>query len=181
MIYELPDGYFVRAMIESDLAGPYPSWFEDQVVCKYNSHGKYARNSQWFRSFYESANGDDRVVWAICHRDHGHIGNISLLDMSLVNRNAEFGILIGDRRHHGKSVGVYAGRKLLQHGFEKLNLERIYCGTAATNVGMHRLALRLGMTEEGRRRKQLFLEGQWVDVLEYGILRDEFLAGDRGA
>jgi [ribosomal protein S5]-alanine N-acetyltransferase len=180
MIYELPGGYFVRALYASDLAGPYPTWFEDQEVCKYNSHGKFARNSNWFKSFYESANNDDRVVWAICHRDDGHIGNVSLQDMSFIDRNAEFAILIGDGRHRGRSVGAYAGRALLRHGFEKLNLERIYCGTAATNVGMQRLAHQLGMAEEGRRRNHLFLEGRWVDMLEYGILKSEFLAMDAG-
>ena len=176
MIYDLPNGYYVRALHESDLARPYPLWFEDQDVCRYNSHGKYARNGAWFRSFYKSANRDDRVVWAVCHRDDGHIGNISLQEMSFINRNAEFAILIGDRRHQGRSVGTYAGRALLRHGFEKMNLMRIYCGTAATNIGMQRLAISLGMTEEGRRRRHLFLEGEWVDMVEYGILKDEFEA-----
>lgn len=174
MIYELQNGYYVRALREEDLAGPYPSWFEDQDVCKYNSHGKYAKNGQWFRDFYESANRDDRVVWAVCHRNDGHIGNISLQEMSLINRNAEFAILIGDNQHRGKSVGTLAGHALLRHGFEKFNLERIYCGTASTNIGMQRLAGHLGMKEEGRRRRHLFLEGQWVDMLEYGILKSEF-------
>lgn len=179
MIYDLPGGYFVRALYASDLAGPYPQWFEDQEVCKYNSHGKLAKNSDWFKEFYESANRDDRVVWAICHREAGHIGNISLQEMSFVNRNAELAILIGDRRHQGKSVGINVGLALLRHGFVKLNLERIYCGTAATNIGMQRLAHHLGMTEEGRRRNHLFLEGQWVDMLEYGILKSEFLEQEK--
>ena len=178
MIYELPNGYFVRALYASDLAGPYPHWFEDQEVCKYNSHGKFAKNSDWFKSFYDSANREDRVVWAICHRDAGHIGNISLQEMSFVDRNAEFAILIGDGNHRGKSVGTNAGLALLRHGFGKLNLERIYCGTAATNIGMQRLAGQLGMIEEGRRRGHLFLEGQWVDMLEYGVLKAEFQARD---
>jgi [ribosomal protein S5]-alanine N-acetyltransferase len=178
MIYELPDGYFVRALYASDLAGPYPHWFEDQEVCKYNSHGKFAKNSDWFRSYYESANREDRVVWAICHRDQGHVGNISLQELSFVNRNAEFAILIGDGRHRGKSVGTNAGLILLRHGFQKLNLERIYCGTAATNIGMQKLASQLGMAEEGRRRNHLFLEGEFVDMLEYGLLREEFLVRD---
>lgn len=175
MIYQLAGNYFVRALQESDLTGPYPSWFQDQDVTKYSSHGKLAKNSDWFKSFYESANRDDRVVWAVCHGDDGHIGNISLGDMSFVNRNAEFAIMIGDRRHRGKSVGVIAGEALLRHGFDKLNLERIYCGTAGSNVAMQRLALRLGMTEEGRRRNHLFLEGRWDDVVEYGILKSEFI------
>jgi RimJ/RimL family protein N-acetyltransferase len=174
MIYQLNSDYFVRALRASDLDGPYPSWFEDQEVCKYNSHGKFARNSDWFKAFYESANAPDRVVWAVCHSKDGHIGNISLQDISLINRNAEFAILIGDRRHHGRGVGKIAGDALLKHGFNKLSLERIYCGTAATNTGMRKLAASLGMVEEGCRRKHLFLDGEWVDMVEFGILKDEF-------
>jgi RimJ/RimL family protein N-acetyltransferase len=32
----------------------------------------------------------------------------------------------------------------------------------------------MGMAEEGRRRKHLFLNRKWGDVIEYGVLRDEF-------
>jgi len=31
------------------------------------------------------------------------------------------------------------------------------------------------MIEEGRRRKHLFLDGGWQDMVEYGVLRDDFL------
>jgi len=67
-----------------------------------------------------------------------------------------------------------ADRTILQHGFNKLNLERIFCATAATNEGMKKLASAMGMTLEGTRRRHLFLEGSRVDMLEYGILREEF-------
>lgn len=30
------------------------------------------------------------------------------------------------------------------------------------------------MVEEGRRREALFKNGQYVDIMEYGVLRDEF-------
>ena len=175
MICQFADGYYVRAFRESDLSGPYPRWFENQDVCKYNSHGKFFRNDQWFRDFYEGLNREDQVLWAVCHEKDGHIGNVSLRNISVINRNAEYAILIGNQRHWRKSVGFSASMALLLHGFEKLNLERIYCGTASGNVAMQRLALRLGMIEEGRRRKHLFLEGSWHDMLEYGVLRDEFM------
>lgn len=179
MIYEILHDYYVRGLRESDLAGPYPSWFEDQEICAYNSHGKFPKTATWFREFYDSIDREDHVVWAVCHRVDGHIGNISLQGLSFINRNAEFAVLIGDRRHWQKSVGLAAGRVLLRHGFLKLNLDRIYCGTAATNVGMQRLALSLGMVEEGRRRKHVFLSGERVDTIDYGILREEFLEQDR--
>lgn len=173
MIYRLNDEYFVRSLLEQDLGGPYLSWFEDQDVCRYNSHGKYFKTQDYFKEYLKSLNGEDRVVWAICHIADGHIGNISLQSISSINRHAEFAILLGDRRHWGKGVARLAGAKLIEHGFDKLNLEKIYCGTAAGNAAMRKLALGLGMVEEGCRRNHLYLDGCWVDVVEYGLLRSE--------
>lgn len=174
MIYKLNEKYFVRALVEEDLDGPYPSWFEDQEVCQYNSHGKYFKSRAYFKDYFDDLNQNDRVVWAICHIDDGHIGNICLQEISMINRTAEFAILLGNKCHWGKGLGLMAGRALLQHGFSKLNLERVYCGTAENNVGMRKLALALGMTLEGSRRQHLFLDGVRVDMVEYGILRSEF-------
>lgn len=174
MIYRLSDEYFVRGLRESDVDGQYPSWFEDQEVCRYNSHGKFVRSEEYFRGYVRSLNSSDAVVWAICHREHGHIGNISLQDISGLNRHAEFAVILGDRRHWGKGVAKLAGRQLLAHGFGKLGLHRVYCGTAAGNEGMRKLAAALDMREEGRRRAHLFLDGEWMDVIDYGVLRAEF-------
>jgi ribosomal-protein-alanine N-acetyltransferase len=176
MIARLSPEYHVRPLVEADLAGPYPSWFEDPEVCRYNSHAKFPKNEEYFREYVRRANNEDRVVWAIAHEQHGHVGNVSLQSLSFINRHAEFAIFIGDRRHWGTGVATMASRKLLEHGFMRLNLHRIHCGTAASNDGMNKLAAALGMTLEGRRREHLFLEGEWSDVLEYGILRDEFIA-----
>lgn len=174
MIYKISEDYYVRHLDESDLDGPYPSWFEDQDVCRFNSHGKFFKTRAYFKEYLDELNREDRVVWAICHNEDGHIGNVSLQNISLINRTAEFAIILGDKRHWRKGVGVLVGIKLLEHGFKKLNLERICCGTTATNEGMKKLARAIGMVLEGTRRQHLFLEGLRVDVLEYGILRSEF-------
>ena len=173
MIYSLPRGYFVRGLQQKDLQGPYPSWFEDQEVCRLNSHGKYVKTKEWFQNYLRAIDEEHQVVLAICHSDGTHVGNISLQGISKINRHAELAVLIGDRKHWGNSLGFHAATALMLHGFAKLNLERIFCGTAANNHGMKKLARRLGMKVEGRRRRHLFLEGKWVDTLEYGILRRE--------
>lgn len=174
MIYRLQKEYFVRALRESDLNGPYPSWFEDQEVCAFSSHGKYFRTLEFFRKYIDSTNSDDRIVWAICHDNDGHIGNVTLQGISIIHRSAEFAIILGDRRHWGRGVGAMAGRQLLEHGFDKLNLERVYCGTAESNRAMIKLAKTLGMRLEGTRRQHFFLNGAREDMLEFGVLRSEF-------
>lgn len=174
MIYQLSNEYYVRPLKASDLEGSYASWFEDQEVTRFNSHGKFFKNQEYFRNYYLSLNSEDKVVWAICHSKDGHIGNISLQSISSINRNAELAILIGDKRHWGKNVGFKAGEMLLYHGFMKLNLEKIFCGTAADNTGMRRMAERLGMQLEGTKRSHLYLNGRWIDLIEYGILRRDY-------
>jgi len=98
------------------------------------------------------------IVWAICHVQDGHIGNVALQNISLINQNAEFAIISGDRRHWGKGVGLLAGKAMLQHGLKKMNLHRIYCGTAATNAGMKKLAFKLGMKEENLANQKNFIK-----------------------
>lgn len=172
MIYRLSSEYYVRFLQESDVNGSYPDWFEDQEVCNYNSHGKFNKTKDYFLDYIKSLN-NNKIVWAICHQDDGHIGNISLQDLSFIDRNAELAIIIGNKEHFGKGVGYLAASKILYHGFYKLNLKKIYCGTASSNVGMNNLAIKIGMKEEGRLKNHIYLNGNREDVVLYGIIKDE--------
>ena len=119
-------------------------------MCRYNSHGKFFKTSEYFRDFLRFLNQEVSIVWAICHISDGQIGNISLQEISAIDRTADFAILLGNKSHWGKGVARLAGRKLLEHDFLKLNPERINCGTAATNDGIKKLAAKLGMRLEAR-------------------------------
>lgn len=66
---------------------------------------------------------------------------------------------------------------MCDHGFRAMNLNRIACGTQLDNDGMRKLAQSLGMKEEGRRRQAQFKHGRYIDVVEFGLLRDEFDQG----
>ena len=175
VMYQLSDDYYMRPLSLCDMNGSYMNWFLDQEICRYSSHGKYPKNKSEFENYILNSNNQNRIVLAIIHIKDGHVGNVTLQNMSAINRNAEFAIIVGNPRHHGKGVALKASCILMKHGFDKLNLERIYCGTAQKNIGMIKLAKRLGMKQEGCRRKHLFLEGEWQDMLEFGVLNDEFL------
>jgi RimJ/RimL family protein N-acetyltransferase len=42
---------------------------------------------------------------------------------------------------------------------------------------MQHLALKLGMSQEGLRREAVFKNGEFADIVEYGMLKKEFLEG----
>jgi RimJ/RimL family protein N-acetyltransferase len=170
------DRVHLRALEERDVDGPYLGWLNDEVACAGNSHHVFPYGRSKALDYVRFAATTERdVVLAIALNDtREHIGNIALSAIHPLYRIAQLTILIGDRRQWSKGYGLEAGRLLLNHGFRALNLARIECGTFATNAGMLRLAEALGMRREGVRRRAAWKDGDYVDVVEFGILREEF-------
>lgn len=174
---------YFRALEQEDLSGNYFKWFNDKEVCRYNSHGRDPNNMKIMETYLKRAYSDPSlVVFAICFiKDDVHIGNISLQAINYIDRCAEYAIVIGEKEHWGKGVAKEASELILEYGFMTLNLNRIYCGTSVNNIAMQKVAAYMGMKEEGIRRKALFKNGSYVDILEYGLLRDEYLSHRQGA
>ncbi len=166
----------LRPLRDSDADGPYPAWLNSQEISLQNSHGVHPYSTSSARAFIQSLNGaTDRIVLAIEDKASGlHVGNVSLQGIHRIYRSAELAILLGDTGCHGKGIGTESCRLMVQHGFLRLNLHRIHCGTFAGNEGMIRIAAKLGMKEEGRRREAAFKNGVYVDVVEFGLLKTEF-------
>ena len=167
---------YLRGLEEKDLDGPYLQWLNDAVVCAGNSHHVYPYSRAQALQYVQGVAGDkSQVVLAVVAREGDrHIGNIALSAIHPLYRSAQFSILMGDRAYWGKGYAHDAATLLLQHGFAALNLHRIECGTFATNHAMRKLALALGMREEGVRRAAAWKSGAYLDVVEFGILREEF-------
>lgn len=171
---------YLRALERADLGGDYFQWLNDEEVCRFNSHAVFPNTEKGMADYFDFAQtARDAVILAIVRRDDDrHIGNVSLLDIDWVARSANFAILIGDPGCWRGGVGLDAGRLVVAYGFERLNLHRIYCGTSAENKGMQRLAEKLRMKQEGVRRHAMFKSGRYVDVIEYGVLRDEYFPAE---
>jgi len=167
---------YLRPLELGDCEGPYLDWFNDEEVCRGNRHHTFPYTPEKAREYVKmTRTSDEELVLAIVEKARdAHIGNIALQQIHPVYRSAEFSIVIGAKEAWGKGYGSEAGALLLDHGFSRLNLHRVGCGTFATNTAMQGLALSLGMKEEGRRRDAAFVAGKYVDVIEYGVLRDEY-------
>jgi RimJ/RimL family protein N-acetyltransferase len=168
----------LRALVEADADGPYPGWLNDAETCRGNSHHVRPYSADAARRYVrEVADAPDQLVLAIERREDGrHIGNVALQRIHPLHRSAELAILIGERDAWGQGYATEAARLLCDHGFDALNLHRIGCGTYGANAAMRRLAERLGMREEGVRRQAAYKNGAYVDIVEYGALREEYLA-----
>ena len=169
---------YLRPLVESDIEGPYPTWFNDAEACRGNTHHIFPYTAENARSYVRLANSGRRhLVLAIVRRKDGvHIGNIALDKIDYINRTADLTIMIGDKTCWGQGYGKETAHLICDHGFFVLNLNRIGCGTFDDNVAMRKLAEYLGMVEEGRRRQAVYKLGRYIDVIEYGVLRHEYIA-----
>jgi len=102
-----------------------------------------------------------------------HIGSVSLL-LSLMDKNANFSILIGDKNYWNKGYGREAIKIILNYAFNKLRLNRIYLGVISYNKRAIRLYKKFGFKLEGRSREHIFYKGKFYDLLEMGILKNEW-------
>jgi len=113
-----------------------------------------------------------RVVLAIEDKSDGAlVGFVYLNNIDWFARNAEFGILIGERSRHGKGLAREALSLIADYAFESLNLHKLYLRVVAFNKRALRLYRAFGFVDEGVQRQQAYLRGRYYDVVWMGMIR----------
>jgi len=102
------------------------------------------------------------------------IGNCSLSDINWQNRSAEVGIFIGEKGYWNQGFGTNTMRLIIKHGFENLNLHRVWLRVFETNQRAMRSYEKAGFTQEGKFRQAQYLDGKYVDVMIMGMLKSEW-------
>jgi ribosomal-protein-alanine N-acetyltransferase len=75
---------------------------------------------------------------------------------------------------HGEGYGTEAVALVIECVFRTYDTPAIGAGAFASNDASRGLLESLGFTEEGRRRKYMFIDGEHRDMVQYGLLRQEW-------
>ncbi|MBI4306403.1 MAG: GNAT family N-acetyltransferase [Chloroflexi bacterium] len=110
------------------------------------------------------------VRLAIDTNDGVHIGNCMYYDINDQEKQAEIGIMIGDRRYWDRGYGTDALMALLGHVFTETPLERIYLHTLDYNARAQKAFRRVGFRDVGLVRR----DGHNFLLME--VRREEWLA-----
>lgn len=151
-------------------------WMNDPEVTARLAHitGVTRREEE---AFFEriASQRDTELHWAVITEDIGHVGFISLAEISWRTRTAVGGLIIGDRRAWGRGFATDAVRVRTRFAFDQLNLHRIEGHTI--NPAMRRVYEKCGYFHEGVARQKIWRDGQWHDAYHYAILDSDHLAG----
>jgi RimJ/RimL family protein N-acetyltransferase len=112
------------------------------------------------------------VVFAIVLRaDESLVGAMGL-EISKENDRAELGYWIG-KPYWNLGYCTEAAHAVIQYGFERLGLARIYASHLKRNPASGRVLQKAGMAHEGRLRRHVKKWGKYEDLEVYGTLKDE--------
>ncbi len=107
-------------------------------------------------------------------KDNILIGTIGLIKIDNVHRRAELGIIIGEKNYWSKRYGQEAIRIILNYGFDRLNLNRIYLGMVDINERAKKTYEKIGFIQEGMLREHFYIDGKYHNRIIMGILREEW-------
>lgn len=113
---------------------------------------------------------------AFARTDGAFVGS-GLIEIDADSRaSAEIGYMLC-REVWGRGYASELARALVAHGLRDLGLHRVWGKCDARNLASARVLEKCGMQREGLLREHVWLDGQWRSSLVFGILRQEWEAG----
>jgi ribosomal-protein-serine acetyltransferase len=125
---------------------------------------------------FTANNGFDAGIWL----DGQYSGGIGVHYYDWVNRRTEVGYWLSQAAE-GRGIMTACCRAVVRYAFEDLLLHRVEIRCATGNLKSRRIPERLGFTLEGTLRKAQFLNGRYVDIAVYGLLRGDQIPSSSSA
>lgn len=166
----------LRELKREDVTGML-EWMHDPEVQKglrMNAAEKTEEDALKFiaEALTEPTNGGD-VHFAIVDEKDKYKGTISLKNFNFESRNAEYAICLRRNAQH-RGIATQATRELLRLAFEEYKLEKVYLNVLAQNVKAIQMYEKVGFAYEGQLRRHLFLNGEYKNLMQYSMLKEEY-------
>lgn len=124
--------------------------------------------------WYENHYCDKDFRFMIEAGEDGTIGVATLLDIDWKNRMAQHGIKLANIEQRGKGYGTDAVMAIMRYAFDELGLNRLNGAWFPENIASKNMYMKCGWKEEGIRRNYIFKNGRYHDLVETGILAEEY-------
>lgn len=161
----------LRRFTKHDITPRYIAWLNDPLVVRYSNQRFRVHDDVSCANYLASFEGTDNLFLAI---DYGHerftIGTMTAY-VSANHGTADIGILLGERPHWGKGIGLESWGLLMQFLFDVRLVRKIIAGTLRCNMPMVRIMESSGMELEGTRKRQEIVDGEPQDVLLFAKFR----------
>lgn len=145
---------------------------QDFVRCNFIYQQDFTRegHEKWIRTMIDTGLA---VQFMICiGEEQRPVGSVYLRDIDRTHKKAEYGIFIGEKDAWGQGYGTWAAKKMIDYAFEKEGLHKLMLRVLAENQGAIRSYEKAGFVREAYLRDEVFLEGQYKDVIYMAVINE---------
>ncbi len=126
---------------------------------------------RWLEAHY---NDRDAYRFVIDTEEDGTVGILTLTEIDWKNRRAAVGTKLALKENRSKGYGTDALMAIMRYAFDELGFHRLDISRLATNQASAHVFAKCGIVEEGVKRDYVYKGGKYIDLVEAGILADEY-------
>lgn len=127
-------------------------------------------HTRWFASI---SNDSHRKYWIIT-LDAIDVGLVNIYNLDWHNRRSYWAFYLASPMVRGRGVGSFVEYSILQYVFGELQLNKLCCEVLGFNEAVVNMHKNFGFIQEGLYRQHIFKDGNFIDVVALGILKDEW-------
>lgn len=167
----------LRPFTINDSVNVFNNWASDEQVQSLYSEPVYATLEETqvlLNKFIASYKNKDYYRWAVVLKESNMcIGQIAYFLVDDKNHFAEIEYCIGSE-FQNNGYATEATKKIVEFGFEKINLHKVQICTKTINLKSKRVIEKCGFTYEGTLRDYFYYNNIYVGRLFFSILRSEY-------
>lgn len=163
-------GIYLRLMTYEDTEKIVEWRNSDSVRKRFIYQGLFTKESHenWIKNMVETGKV---VQMIICETGTDKpVGSVYVRDIDKTHHKAEYGIFIGEKDARSKGYGTAAAKLMVQYCFEELALHRLFLRVYAENERAIRSYEKAGFVKEAHLRDDVFIDGEYKDIVLMGIL-----------
>lgn len=124
---------------------------------------------QWFKRLQKS----ETAISKIFYYDQAPYGILNVNQIDRINNKCEWGFYIGVN-NAPREMGTILGFTSLNYIFSEISIRKLTAEVLSMNEKSAAFHQKLGFIQEGRLRKHIIKDNVYIDILLYGLLKEEW-------
>lgn len=167
----------LRKMKKSDAEDMF-EYASRESVTKYlmwSAHENLKYTKKYLKFLVSKYKTGEYLDWGIVLKEENKlIGTCGFTSLDLANAKGEIGYVLNPE-YHKNGYALEAVTKIIEYAFDTLELNRIEARVIKGNDPSISLLKKCGMTQEGEGKEELFIKGEYKNVIHFALLKGERL------
>jgi len=152
--------------LESKDLSDHVRWFNDPEVSQYL--GEQIRNGTTLekqKKWFSSASKDNASKTFVIEVDKKPVGNVSLIEINNIDKNAGVSVFIGEKEYWGKGVAKKALEFIIDQGFTNIDIHKLWIHVFEPNKRAIKFYKKTGFIQEGYHTEMVRIDDKYYDEI----------------